>query len=173
MKTLFTNKKVSEKGFSLIELMIVVAIIGILAAIAVPTFNNFQKKARNTEAKNGLGALYTTLTAYNAEYGNYGTGTDLAGFSHDTGGNYGIGFAGGTSGGTPGTAPNATCRKASAAAGTALSGSGTASFFTAAAIGIANADVDNFQINDVRNIYQLTGTGAALTTCLWSGTGVR
>ena len=77
MKTLFTNKKVSEKGFSLIELMIVVAIIGILAAIAVPTFTNFQKKARTSEGKTVLGAIYSSMTAYKAESGNIGSSAVL------------------------------------------------------------------------------------------------
>ena len=52
-------KKMNGKGFTLIELMIVVAIIGILAAIAIPNFLKFQAKAKQSEAKNNLSALYT------------------------------------------------------------------------------------------------------------------
>ena len=69
-------KKIA-KGFTLIELMIVVAIIGILAAIAIPNFLKFQCKAKQTEAKTGLKAVYTTQLAYNGEFGSYLNLTDL------------------------------------------------------------------------------------------------
>ncbi len=62
-----TTRK-SAKGFTLIELMIVVAIIGILAAIAIPNFLKFQAKARQSEAKTSLAAIFTAQTAYYAEY---------------------------------------------------------------------------------------------------------
>ncbi len=53
-----------KKGFTLIELMIVVAIIGILAAIAIPNFLKFQAKAKQSEAKQNLGAIYTAMMSY-------------------------------------------------------------------------------------------------------------
>ena len=53
-----------RKGFTLIELMIVVAIIGILAAIAIPNFLRFQARAKQSEAKQNLGAIFTAYTAY-------------------------------------------------------------------------------------------------------------
>jgi type IV pilus assembly protein PilA len=58
----------NRKGFTLVELMIVVAIIGILAAIAIPNFLNFRLKAKASEAKSNLGAIRTTQTAYYAEW---------------------------------------------------------------------------------------------------------
>jgi len=57
----------TNKGFTLIELMIVVAIIGILAAIAIPNFLRFQAKSKQAEAKTNLGAIGTTAESYRAE----------------------------------------------------------------------------------------------------------
>ena len=58
-------------GFTLIELMIVVAIIGILAAIAIPNFLRFQLKAKSSEGKTNLAAIRTAEESYYAEYGVY------------------------------------------------------------------------------------------------------
>ena len=59
----------SQKGFTLIELMIVVAIIGILAAIAIPNFLTYQLKSRQAEAKTNLQAIKTSEIAFQAERG--------------------------------------------------------------------------------------------------------
>ena len=58
----------NRKGFTLVELMIVVAIIGILAAIAIPNFLQFRLKAKTSEAKSNLGAIRSTEVAYYAEW---------------------------------------------------------------------------------------------------------
>jgi len=60
-----------SKGFTLIELMIVVAIIAILAAIAIPQYKKFQLKAKTAEAKTNLGAIRTCEEAYAAEHDLY------------------------------------------------------------------------------------------------------
>ena len=64
----FHNRK---GGFTLIELMIVVAIIGILAAIAIPNFLRFQLKAKSSEGKTNLAAIRTAEESYYSEFGQY------------------------------------------------------------------------------------------------------
>src|SRR2546422_8912997 len=64
-----------DRGFTLIELMIVVAIIGILAAIAIPNFMTYQAKARQSEAKVNLGGIFTTATSYFAENNTFSVAT--------------------------------------------------------------------------------------------------
>lgn len=61
----------AKKGFTLIELMIVVAIIGILAAIAIPNFLKYQAKSKQSEAKVNLGAIGTSAESYRAEKDTY------------------------------------------------------------------------------------------------------
>ena len=68
-----TNKIRAKKGFTLIELMIVVAIIGILAAIAIPNFLTYQAKAKQSEAKNNLSAIFLAEVSYFGEHDVYCT----------------------------------------------------------------------------------------------------
>jgi type IV pilus assembly protein PilA len=66
---------VRKGGFTLIELMIVVAIIGILAAIAIPNFLRFQLKAKSSEGKTNLAAIRTAEQSYYSEFGRYVSAT--------------------------------------------------------------------------------------------------
>jgi type IV pilus assembly protein PilA len=70
------------RGFTLIELMIVVAIIGILAAIAIPNFVKFQCRSKQSEAKTNLKAMFVAQEAYRGEFDSYAniaaTGQDNA-----------------------------------------------------------------------------------------------
>jgi prepilin-type N-terminal cleavage/methylation domain-containing protein len=61
----------SQKGFTLIELMIVVVIIGILAALAIPRFMRATTKSKQSEAKNILKQIYAMERAYRQEYDTY------------------------------------------------------------------------------------------------------
>jgi prepilin-type N-terminal cleavage/methylation domain-containing protein len=71
----------SHKGFTLIELMIVVAIIGILAAIAVPNYMSYIKKTRTSEAKKLLSVARTLEEAYKAENNTYSSSLNAIGWT--------------------------------------------------------------------------------------------
>ena len=60
-----------NRGFSLVELMIVIVIIGILAAVAVPIYSNSVMKAKQSEADAALGSIRRLLLLHRAEYGEF------------------------------------------------------------------------------------------------------
>ncbi len=62
-----------ESGFTIVELLIVIVVIGILAALVITTFSGVQKKARDTERQTDIKALHGQVEAYYAQKGNYPT----------------------------------------------------------------------------------------------------
>jgi type IV pilus assembly protein PilA len=68
------RKKLNKKGFTLIELMIVIAIIGILAAIAIPQFAAYRAKSYNSASQSDLRNVLTVLEAYYADFQVYPSG---------------------------------------------------------------------------------------------------
>lgn len=71
----------NQKGFSLIELMIVVAIIGLLAAIGIPQYAKFQARARQSEAKGHLNSMYTAEKSFQAEWNGYSSNLISVGYA--------------------------------------------------------------------------------------------
>ena len=63
--------KKARKGFTLIELMIVVAIIGVLAAIAIPNFVRYQLRSKTSEARTNVGGIRTAQTSFQSTEDNY------------------------------------------------------------------------------------------------------
>jgi type IV pilus assembly protein PilA len=73
------SKKKGDEGFTLIELLVVIIIIGILSAIALPSFLNQANKAKQSEAKTYVGSMNRAQQAYFAENGEF-AGTTAADF---------------------------------------------------------------------------------------------
>ena len=61
------RRKPNQKGFTMIELMVVVVIVAILAAIAIPIYGKYIKNARMTEAESRIGEILTAAKAYAQE----------------------------------------------------------------------------------------------------------
>jgi len=150
-----------QKGFTLIELMIVVAIIGILAAIAIPNFLRYQAKSRQSEAKTNLGGVFVAETSYFGENSRYGSfaevGYALAGASNRygyrspaNGGNAGSGGTAGTDYIPAPVSPQPDNAVVPSAASTAVIG------FTATATANLDNDgaIDSWHVNDIKQNLQ-------------------
>ena len=137
----------NNKGFTLIELMIVVAIIGILAAIAIPNFMTYQAKARQSEAKIGLGGIFTSAISYFAEQNTFVVPNSTA-IGYAVSGQPKYTFSYGGFAFTPTGSTSATCNAPNIVNPSAASASG----FTAGARGNIDSDstCDEWSINTSR-----------------------
>lgn len=145
-----------QRGFTLVELMVVVAIIGILAAIAIPSFIRFQAKSKQAEARTNLKAIFTGERAFFSEKDRYSSLTGEIGFAPERGNRYLFDLG-------------------PAAGGFAACGTGALEPRTAATIaagtysGIA-ADVSRYGVNYVTaTLVANIGAGAGTVTWLVSG----
>lgn len=162
----------STAGFTLVELMVVVAIIGILSAIAVPNFKKYQAKSKQSEAKIQLAAVYSAEVGTSADWDTYATCLTLMGYETPPRGYYAVGFVTGFDAGTvsafttcnaaatPVILPLAQLAAVSANKPTTLSYASTAAqnSFTAAAEGSISAAVaqDEWTINQAKALVNVT-----------------
>ncbi len=69
--------KQKQQGFTIVELLIVIVVIGILAALVITTFTGIQQRARNTERQTDIKAIHSQVEAYYAQNGRYPTLANL------------------------------------------------------------------------------------------------
>ncbi|MEN9723722.1 MAG: hypothetical protein RJB38_1708 [Pseudomonadota bacterium] len=87
------SKNIQVAGFSLIELMVVVGIIGVLATIGIPQYSKFSNRAKQSEAKVALGSIFTSEKSFFVESSTYSPCLQQIGY--EATGNqrrYGVGF---------------------------------------------------------------------------------
>jgi type IV pilus assembly protein PilA len=147
------------RGFTLIEVMITVAIIGILAAIALPSMMRFQAKARQTEAKTTLGGIFIRQNLHWAERGRFG-GLEEVGFLLSGGTNrytYRTGAAGSAGGANANVTSGAALDTLTAVLGTIEPEGATVAMnsvggFTATASANIDSDavIDQWHLNDAK-----------------------
>ncbi|MCC6276504.1 MAG: prepilin-type N-terminal cleavage/methylation domain-containing protein [Oligoflexia bacterium] len=83
-----------RRGFSLIEVVIALAVLGILAALAIPNYNTYLDRSRQSEAKANLSMIYSTMKSFFAEYVQYTSRFDAVGVKFEGTLDYRFGFVG-------------------------------------------------------------------------------
>jgi len=158
----------NKRGFSLVELMVVVAIIGILASIAIPSVNKYMAKARQSEAKTNLSTLYTSEKAFFAEYNIYDSRFGAVGFYPEGNLRYNVGFSGlGVTANTANGYSATPTVQNFAALGYCVAGSGT---MTATSVGCKTINGANNAAPPAVVDAMCAGTGGVGTTCVTAAT---
>lgn len=156
----------NKSGFSLIELMVVVAIIGILAAIGIPQYSKFQAKTRQSEAKSSLSTLYTSEISFMGEWNLYTV--DLR--------NIGYGATGTRLRYITGFVPGVACTAYTTSNGAPAEATTLANTYTCGAnVNVATATSATFQLTTqvtLNTNSQCTAIAAAATASVGGTTGV-